>query len=739
MNIILAETAGYCFGVDRAVNLAYEVVSKGAKCCSYGEIIHNNFVTDDLKDKGMRIINSLSEIEDGETVVIRAHGVSPAEYAELKAKDCIVCDATCPFVRKIHDIVSKNSSQSVPVLIAGDSKHPEVKGITGCCKGDYFTFTTSAELEKILSENDFSAYSGVIAVSQTTFSSDEWYICKNIIKNHLNNLKIFDTICGATRSRQEEASKLSAECDAMIVIGGRHSSNTAKLQQVCSRNCDTFLVERAEELKNIDLSTYARVGVTAGASTPAAIIKEVLTAMSEENILETENTVVEEVPSVAASVESDNFEDFIGSELADDSVIKCTVESITPTEVQVDIPKNHVLGGLTGIVPNEEFSNNPDADPSKEVKVGDVINLVIMKKNDAEGTVLLSKKRADAQQSWTDIIDAKESGEILKGTVISVIKGGILVAYKGSTVFVPASLATERRGDALEDLVKKEVEFRIIDADPHRRRAVGSIRSVLAEKKKAAAEAFWSEVEEGKSYSGTVKSLTNYGAFVDIGGVDGMIHISEMSWKRIKHPSDMFEVGQQIETFVKSLDKENKKISLGYRKDEDNPWVILKKDYPVGTVIEAEIVGLTTFGAFAKVIPGIDGLIYISQIANHRVEKPEDELSIGDKVTCQITAIDFDKKRVSLSIRALLEPEEAEDEADEDAAEEVAQDAAEVVEDAAEAVEEAAEAVEEAAETVEEAAETVEEAAETVEEVAEEAAEAVEETAEEATEETTED
>jgi 4-hydroxy-3-methylbut-2-enyl diphosphate reductase len=459
-----------------------------------------------------------------------------------------------------------------------------------------------------------------------------------------------------------------------------------------------------------------------------------------EIIKETENTVVEEVPSVATSADSENFVELLNDTLVDDSVIKCTVYGITPTEVQVDIPKNHILGGLTGIVPNEEFSSDPNVDPSKEVKIGDEINLVIMKKNDAEGTVLLSKKRADALKSWVDIIDGKEDGRIFEGTVIEAIKGGVIVSSNGSNVFVPASLATERRGDSLDGLLKKNVEFRIIDVDPRRKRAVGSIRSVLAEKKQQIADAFWAQVEEGKSYTGTVKSLTNYGAFVDIGGVDGMVHISEMSWRRIKNPSEIFEVGQEVEVYVKSLDRENKKISLGYRKDEDNPWVILQKNYPEGSVIEAEIVGLTTFGAFARVIPGIDGLIHISQIANHRVEKPENELSIGEKVTCKITGIDYDKKRVSLSIRALLPAEPEVEEAAEEAAapaEEAAEEAAEAVEEAAapaeEAAEEAAEAVEEAAapveEAVEEAAEAVEEAAAPVEEAVEEAAEAVEEAA----------
>lgn len=661
--VILAETAGFCFGVDRAVNMAYEATEKCNNCCSLGPIIHNTDVIQDLEAKGLRVVESTSELKGGETVIIRAHGVTPDTIEEVKASGGEIIDATCPFVQKIHDIVSENSSADIPVLIAGDENHPEVIGIRGCCKGRSFVFSSAEIVEKILSGHDDLIKKSIIVVSQTTFSENEWKKCKEKIKLYCTNVKIFDTICSATRKRQEEAAILSSSCDAMVVIGGRHSSNTVKLKSVCSENCDTFLVERADELKNIDFSTYARVGVTAGASTPSAIIKEVLLAMSE-NIKENANIQVEEVPSDFASMISD---------LNDDNVVKCVVESISGTEIHVSLPGNHRLGGNTGIVTAENYSNDPTADPSKELNIGDEITLKILKGNDSEGIVQLSKKILDADKSWNEIVEAKEDGRILTGTVTDVIKGGVLVVCNGSRVFIPASQATEHRDDAIEDLVKKTVEFRIIDVDTHRKRAVGSVRAVAGEKRKAASEAFWAAAEEGKSYTGTVKSLTNYGAFVDIGGIDGMVHISEMSWKRIKHPSEIFTVGQEVEVYIKALDKENKKISLGYRKDEDNPWAILKKDYPEGTVVEAEIVGLTTFGAFAKVIPGIDGLIHISQIADRRINKPEEVLTVGEKVTCKITGIDYDKKRVSLSIRALIAPaaEEAE-EVVEEAAEEAA-------------------------------------------------------------------
>lgn len=675
MRVILAKTAGFCFGVDRAVNMAYELANSGARAATLGQLIHNSLVTDDLAAKGVRIISSPAEAQRGETVIIRAHGVAAEVYEELKGTGAEICDATCPFVKKIHRIVAENSGEDTEVFIAGDPNHPEVIGIKGHCKGEVNIFNSEAELDEIIKNDGKNYDKRIIAVSQTTFSQKVWKICKEKIKKYYTNAKIFDTICFATRKRQDEAALISKQSDMMIIIGDRHSSNTAKLNAVCSENCDTYLVERAAELNTINFSHCATVGVTAGASTPSAIIKEVLFAMSEI-VNETTNIQVEEVPSEVAAAEDMDFSAALEESLnnmSTDQRVKGVVMGITPTEIQVDIGRKHA-----GFVPMDEYSADPNADAAKELKVGDTLDLIIMKTNDAEGTVMLSKRRFDAQKAWTDIIAAEEDGRVLEGTVAEVIKGGILVVSGGVRIFIPASLATERKDEPLEDLLKKTVKFRIIEVNKQRRRAVGSIRAVLKDMRKEAAEAFWAQAEVGQKYHGVVKSMTNYGAFVDIGGVDGMVHISEMSWKRIKNPAEVFSIGQEVDVYIKALDAENKKISLGYRRDEDNPWEILRKNYPVGSVIEAEIVGLTTFGAFARIIPGIDGLIHISQIADRHISKPQDVLTVGDKVTCKITAIDFDKKRVSLSIRALIEP------AAEEAAEEEAAPAEEAVEESAE-------------------------------------------------------
>lgn len=662
MKIILAKTAGFCFGVDRAVNMVYDLINKGVKVHTLGPIIHNPQVVEDLEKSGVTTLVNPLDVPQGESVVIRAHGVPESVYEQMANNNIKFYDCTCPFVLKIHSIVKSADENSV-ILIAGNHNHPEVIGIAGHCKAKHFIFSSLSELENICKSGNFEENENIIVVSQTTFSVKEWKICSEFIKKGYTNAKIFDTICNATARRQSEAVELSKKADIMIVIGGRTSSNTCKLYDVCKENCRAYLIEQASELKEIDFSDCRIAGVTAGASTPDGIIKEVLETMSEI-IKETEKINDEEMSFEQLFAESIKDED------TTDSHVVGTVIQITPTEVYVDAGRKE-----TGVVKLEDLTNDPSAKIEDLVKVGDKLDLIIMKTNNAEGTMQLSKKLYDARKGWFDIAQAKESGEIMEGVVTDVIRGGILVSAQAVKIFIPASLSGVPKGEDVAQLKGQTVKFRIIDVNPQRRRAVGSIRSVLREERKAAREALWNNIEEGQVYTGKVKSLTSYGAFVDIGGVDGMIHITELSWKRIKHPQDVLSIGDEIEVFVKAVDKENKKISLGYKKDEDNPWLKLQKEYPVDTIVNAKIVGLTSFGAFANIIDGIDGLIHISQIANKRISKPADVLKIGEEVQAKITEIDADKKRVSLSIRALLPEEEevAEETVEETATEEAAE------------------------------------------------------------------
>lgn len=672
--IILAETAGFCFGVDRAVNLVYSLVNDGKKVCTLGPIIHNAQLVGDLEQRGVKIIDSIDECPDGYMVVVRTHGVEKSVIDDIENKNIDYVDATCPFVKKIHRIVKKFDS-SVPVLVAGDVNHPEVIGIRSYCNGKSFVFKNDEELRKILQNDYIDKNEKIICVSQTTFSLEEWKKCEKIIKKVCTNCEIFDTICNATADRQNEAYEISKKSDAMIVIGGRHSSNTCKLRDVSSAHCRSFLIETADELKSIDLSPYNVIGVTAGASTPSVIIKEVLKSMSEEikeKEVETTSAVTEEVvetaetadkavkePAVKASADGEaSFEELLNESFKENEnskVVTGTVVSITPTEVYVDVPGRK----QTGVVAFNDLSAEPIDKCEDVVSVGDEIDLVIMKTDDQDGVLKLSKKLVDAQKGWDDIVAAKENDEILEGTVTQVIRGGVLVTTKGTRVFVPASLSGVPRNQELDSIKGQTVRFKIIDINPARRRAVGSIKVVADAERKEKQDAVWATLEVGKKMTGTVKSLTSYGAFVDLGGIDGMIHISELSWSRIKHPSEVVKVGDTVEVTIKALDEETRKISLGFKNIEDSPWEIMKRDYPVGSVVDARIVSFATFGAFANILPTVDGLIHISQISWDRIQTPQDVLKIGDVVKAKIIDIDYDKKRVSLSIKELLDkPEE---------------------------------------------------------------------------------
>lgn len=652
--ITLAKKAGFCFGVDRAIKLIEKLASEGRKVATLGPIIHNSQVIEDLESRGVKVVNSPAEVEEGVILVLRTHGVTQDVLREVEESGCEYIDAVCPFVKKIHKIVLDNSSEDVVTLIAGDENHPEVKGIKSCAKGESYVIGNADEIDELLKKHTSLSEKSLIFVAQTTFSIKEWQKSIKKIKLLCTNAKIFDTICSATEERQNEAALLSRSSDAMVIVGGRHSSNTRKLLSVCESNCPAFLVETASELYGIPLGGYGSIGLTAGASTPAGIIKEVLETMSE--IVNDNKMIEEERVLDSASAEEFDFaaalEESLNSMNSDQKVVG-TVLSVSPTEIQVDIGRKQ-----TGYIPYGEYSNDPNADPKAELKIGDTLNLIIMKTNDQEGVTMLSKKRYDAIAAWDEIVKAEGTDTILEGVVTEIVRGGVIVVAKNARLFIPASLATASRNDKLEDLLKKTVKFKVIEVNKQRRRAVGSIRAVLKEERKANEEKFWAEAQEGEVRKGVVKSLMKFGAFVDIGGVDGMIHVSELSWNRIKDPSEVVSVGDEVEVTIKSLNPEKKQIALGYKKLEDNPWEIFKRDYAVGSEAEVEIANFTDFGAFAHIIPGIDGLIHISQIANKHVAKPADVLKIGEKVNVKITDIDEERKRVSLSIRALLPEEE---------------------------------------------------------------------------------
>ncbi|MCI7152656.1 MAG: bifunctional 4-hydroxy-3-methylbut-2-enyl diphosphate reductase/30S ribosomal protein S1 [Flavonifractor plautii] len=646
MRLELALSAGFCYGVRRAVQMAEMAAEEGRPCVMLGPIIHNRDVIAYLESIGVGLVDTPEEVPPGAAVLIRSHGEGRPVHQALARLGRPVIDATCPNVSRIHQIVSRAEEGGRQVLIIGTRTHPEVAAIAGWCRRPV-VLEGAAELSNWLKTAPERRDIPLTMVSQTTSTRFIWDSCVEKAKKECTNLKIFDTICNATCKRQSEAQALAARSDAMVVIGGRESSNTKRLAELCGALCPMVVwIERAAELEPSNLCRKASIGITAGASTPEWIIKEVYDKMSDENI-EIEESFAE---MLEKSIKTLNTGEKVTG----------VVTGITPTEIYVDLGTKHA-----GYIPVSELTDDPTAKVEDLVKIGDEIETYVMRVNDQEGVVTLSKKRLDTVKSWDDIEQAREEHTTVEGVVTEENKGGVVVSIKGVRVFVPASQTGLPRETPMSQLLKQHVRLRITEVNRARRRVVGSIRAVEAEERAAKAAEVWANIEENKRYTGTVKSLTSYGAFVDIGGVDGMVHISELSWSRIKHPSEVVSVGDTVEVYVISFDKEKKKISLGMKDRSQNPWEVFTGKYQPGDVANVRVVKLMTFGAFAEVVPGVDGLIHISQIADHRIDKPGDVLSEGQMVDVKIIDIDYDNKKVSLSIRALLEggdePAESED------------------------------------------------------------------------------
>ena len=657
--LILAESAGFCFGVKRSVEIADKLLEEGLPVASLGELIHNEQVVREMAQRGLRVIAEPEDAVSDETVIIRAHGVSEARLKQLEERGVRIVDATCPKVKAIHTIVRRAGEEGRFVIIIGMRSHPEVEGIRGWCR-DCEVFENAQELEQWLENKPDIWNYPVTMVVQTTQTQNNFLECGKILKKRCTNLKISDTICSATSMRQKEAEELASRCDAMVVIGGKHSANSIHLAKICAEHCARVqFIESADELDKAMLTDCDVVGLTAGASTPAWIIKEVRNKMDELNEIK-----VEEAPEQKELSFDEMLEETLKTIYNGDKV-KGVVVAITGTEISVDLGTKY-----SGFIPTSEFTDD-GIKVEDAVKVGDEIEAVVVRVNDVEGTAQLSKKRLDAAKSWNDVEAAAEDGTILEGVVTEENKGGVVVNVKGVRVFVPASQTDLPREANLAELLKKTVRLKITEVNKARKRVVGSIRRVAQAERRARTEAIWNEIEVGKKYHGTVKSLTSYGAFVDIGGIDGMVHVSELSWGRIHQPSEVVSVGDEIDVYVINFDREKRKISLGYKDPEGNPWTVFTNKYAIGDVAQVKIVKLMEFGAFAEVVPGVDGLIHISQIANRRIGKPGDVLTVGDEVEAKITAIDEEKHKVSLSIRALSEPAPApvaEEPVEEDAA-----------------------------------------------------------------------
>ncbi len=649
MSVIQAESAGFCYGVERAVKLAEQTAREKGGCVMLGSIIHNAHVVRELEALGCRTVSGADKVRPGETVIIRSHGERKQVLEQLAQAGAVCVNATCPNVLRIQRLVAQADEEGrIPVII-GEEHHPEVLGAASWSARSLI-FETPEKLRQWLDSDEKNRGLPLVAVAQTTCIRSLWETSSKILKKECTNAKLFDTICNATQRRQSEAAELAARVDVMVVVGDRKSANTQHLTEICSKRCPrVYQIEGASELEPNFLKGCSVAGLTAGASTPASIIKEVNETMSEEI---KNNEAMEE-----------SFEEMLEKSfktLNTGEKVTGIVTAIGPTEVQVDLGCKQA-----GYIAIDELSADPNVKPEDVVKVGDEIETYIIRVNDVEGYAMLSKKRLDAVKVWDDIAEACENKTTLEGKVTEENKGGIVVNVKGVRVFVPASQSGQPRGAELSEMIGKTVSLRITEVNRARRRVVGSIRAVQYEARQAAQAEIWNNIEVGKHYNGVVKSMTSYGVFVDIGGVDGMVHISELSWSRIKNPAEVVSVGDPLDVYVISFDPEKRKISLGVKDHSCNPWDKFMETYKVGDVANVRIVKLMAFGAFAEVVPGVDGLIHISQIADRRIEKPGDVLSEGQMVDAKITAIDEEKQKISLSIRALLTPaadEEAEDE-----------------------------------------------------------------------------
>ena len=668
MSVTLAKHSGFCFGVKRATETAEALADTGGKIYTLGHLIHNKKYTEYLEKKGVRSIDEgglsrlLSFPPANATVIIRAHGISRGlmntlREAEKSDGTFHVCDCTCPFVSKIHKIMDENTSDDTFAVIFGDASHPEVKGIVSYIHGDYAVISGSAELETSLSGDlrDKLAEKRIIVASQTTLNHFDYEKSKKNIQKLYTNALFFDTICCVTEERQLETEELAQNCDVMLIVGDGESANSRKLYEIAKQNCkSTFFIESAAEIPDNIKKMHCKAGISAGASTPGYIIEEVQTIMSEhENF---------------AELLDESFKN-----ISTGDTVVGYVMSVSGTEVRVDIGSK-----CTGVLTLDNVTDDPQAKLENLFKVGDKIEAVAYRVSDIDGIAYLSTKKITAANDWKQVQEAFENGTVLEGKVTEAVKGGVVIRAYSQRIFIPASQTTVPRDGDLSTLVGTTQKFKIIDLDASRRRVLGSIRVVAREERKAREEAFWNEIEVGKHYTGTVKSMTSYGVFVDLGGVDGMVHSSELTWLHISNPKDIVSVGDTLDVFVKSFDREKGRISLGHKTEETNPWTLFRAAHNVGDVVSVTIASMMPFGAFAQIIPGVDGLIHISQIADKKLTHPSDVLEKGQVVDAKITEIDDEKHKVSLSIRALLAKEEP--------AEEVAEEAAEVAE-AAEATE----------------------------------------------------
>lgn len=634
MEIRVAKTAGFCFGVERAVDKVYEQAGK-KNIYTYGPIIHNETVVEDLEKRGVQVINTIEELDQVRegTVVIRSHGVAKDVYDLMEKKGLQYVDATCPYVKKIHKIVKNASEEGQQVVIIGNGKHPEVEGIKGWCKNEPIVIETMEEMEKISNFNGKK----LCIVAQTTFNYKKFQDLVAFLSKKSYDISVFNTICNATEERQAEAKEISREVDAMIIIGGKNSSNTQKLYEISKRECaNTYYIQTLDDLDfTMFNESINSVGITAGASTPNNIIKEVHKGMNEmsfEQMLE---------------------ESFVT--IRNGEVVEGTVILVKEDEAVLNIGYKS-----DGLLTRNEYSNAQNVDLRNELKEGDKLEVKVLKVNDGEGQVLLTYKRLAAEKGNKRLEEAFNNKEVLTAQVAQVLNGGLSVVVEETRVFIPASLVSDTFEKNLEKYAGQEIQFVISEFNPRKRRIIGDRKQLLVAEKAEKQKELFERIHEGDTVEGTVKNVTDFGAFIDLGGADGLLHISEMSWGRVENPKKVFKVGEQVKVLIKSIDGE--KIALSLKFDDCNPWLHAEEKYAIGNVVTGKVARMTEFGAFVELEAGVDALLHVSQISREHVEKPADVLSIGQEITAKVVDFKLEDKKISLSVKALDDKEETAEE-----------------------------------------------------------------------------
>lgn len=724
MQIIVAQKAGFCFGVKNAIDSLHKCLDHPGRLYTLGPIIHNPQVVDELVEKGVVIAEDVGDI-DGGTVVIRSHGVPSGVYEDLRAKGVAIVDATCPFVQRIHDIVKSHHDQGYEIVIVGEREHPEVIGTNGWCEGKAHVVGSVAEAEAL------PVFARACVVAQTTFGYAKWNEIIDVIKGRMDDIEVFNTLCNTTGERQKEAEEIAQKADVMLVVGGTNSANTRKLADACKPYCTrTYHIETADDIDVTQLTGARTVGITAGASTPEWIIEEVIQTMSdadkkmdeevkemeetkdavtetvESPAVETEETAAEEskaeetpeaeAPAEATEEAAPEAEDKPAEEPAEEKTEEpATEEAEEPVEEEaeesasgehemsmadveesmVTLRKGKIVTGkiikitddeliinlgykADGILPFNEVFADPEKDVKEAFSTGDEIEVQVVRMDDGDGNVQVTRKSIETRTMWRALEDGFNAQVEYKTVCDEAVKGGVLAQIEGFRAFVPASQLIPGFVRDLNTFVGKDLRLRIIEVDRRRRRVVASQRIILEEEQAEAKEKVFGTIEEGQRIKGTVQRLAKFGAFVDVGGVDGLVHISDLSWGHIRHPREAVQPGQEIEVIVLGIDKDRERISLGYKQTRPHPWESIEEKYIIGTVVKGKVARIASFGAFVELEPGVDGLVHISEVADHHVEKVEDVLKVGDEIDVKVLDVDPEGKRISLSIRATLPPKE---------------------------------------------------------------------------------